>query len=117
VTTLPNGYIRQYADEKLRMAGEAPSIRRRHAQILLAFAEEAAPQLNMAQRNKWMHRLQAEHENLRAAAAWSIEQGAAEAGFRLIGALEDFWVARGSLSEARTPGGTTGASRLRAAFW
>jgi predicted ATPase len=93
--------IRQYADEKLRMAGEAPSIQRRHAQIFLAFAEEAAPQLNRAQRNKWMHRLQAEHENLRAAAAWSIERGAAEIGFRLVGALEDFWVARGSLSEAR----------------
>jgi predicted ATPase/DNA-binding XRE family transcriptional regulator len=93
--------IRQYADEKLRVAGEAPGIRQRHAQIFLAFAEEAAPQLNTAQRNEWMHRLQVEHENLRAAAAWSIEQGAAEVGFRLIGALEDFWVARGSITQAR----------------
>jgi non-specific serine/threonine protein kinase len=93
--------IRQYADEKLRLAGEAPRLRQRHAHAFLAFAEAAAPQLNTAQHTRWLRRLQAEYENLRAAIAWSIEQRAVEIGFRFIGALEDFWVARGYLTEAR----------------
>jgi predicted ATPase/DNA-binding XRE family transcriptional regulator len=93
--------IRQYAHDKARMVEEAVCLRRHHAHFFLAFAEKAACELNTVQRNKWMHRLQDDHENLRAAVRWAIEQEEAEVGFRMIGAMEDFWVARGYLTEAR----------------
>jgi DNA-binding CsgD family transcriptional regulator len=49
----------------------------------------------------WFHRLEAEHENFRAALRWAAEQRDAELSLRLAGALGDFWALRGSVREGR----------------
>jgi tetratricopeptide (TPR) repeat protein len=49
----------------------------------------------------WIERLDAEHDNFRAALRWAVEQGQWETAARLAGALGRFWYVRGYLSEGR----------------
>ena len=91
--------VRQYASEKLGEGGEEDDIRRRHARFFLALAEEAEPGLRGPRQVEWLDRLEQEHDNLRAALAWSLEE---DLGARLAGALSLFWYTRGYLSEGRS---------------
>jgi predicted ATPase/class 3 adenylate cyclase len=102
--------IREYALEQLERHGEAEALRQRHAAYYLALAETAEPQLHGAERQTWLDRLEAEHDNCRAALAWSAAAAdrrspgsaeAAELGLRLAGALAWFWFVRGYWSEGR----------------
>ena len=80
---------------------EAAALRERHAAYFLALAEEAAAQLRGPTRLAWLQRLEAEHDNLRAALHWAVDQGAIETELRLVAALARFWNDRGYWSEAR----------------
>jgi predicted ATPase/DNA-binding CsgD family transcriptional regulator len=91
--------VRQYAREKLEGSGEKPSIRRRHAGFFLELAEHAEPKINGKDREFWLGRLDTEHDNLRAALAWSQETAEAETALRLAGALSWFWFHREYWSE------------------
>ena len=93
--------LREYALERLVESGEAEAVRRQHAQFFLALAEEAEPQLFFTLRAHWLERLEREHDNLRAALRWFIDQRAVEVGLRLGSALCSFWEARGYLTEGR----------------
>jgi predicted ATPase/class 3 adenylate cyclase len=94
--------IRDFAAERLEAAGEAARIRRRHADVFLALAERAAPHLHGQAATTWLDRLEREHDNLRAAITWAIEQGEIEIALRLGTALWRFWQMRGHVDEART---------------
>jgi predicted ATPase/DNA-binding SARP family transcriptional activator/DNA-binding CsgD family transcriptional regulator len=91
--------VRQYALEKLEESGEAEAAKRAHAQHFLALAEEAHPELIGPRDVEWADRLEAEHDNLRAALSWALEQREAELALRLAGALWRFWEARGHYGE------------------
>ena len=93
--------VRQYGREKLEKAGTEPNIRRRHAEFFLRFAERTEPRINGKERELWLARLDAEHDNLRAALAWTQESVEAEMGLRLAGALSWFWFHREYWSEWR----------------
>ena len=95
--------VRQYSRERLVQAGEEAQIRGRHLEYYLALAEEAEPKLTGPEQGEWLGRLEAEHDNLRAALAWcQTEDEGAEAGLRLGGALYRFWHVRGHFSEGRS---------------
>jgi tetratricopeptide (TPR) repeat protein len=93
--------LREYAAEKLRAADEEPKLRRRHGDWLVALAEDAEPALEGPRQIEWLRRLDDEHDNLRAALAWSVEFGGTETGLRLATALSPFWAARGLIGEGR----------------
>ena len=93
--------IHEYAREKLRESGEAEEIRRAHKEYFLTLAEEAEPELMGSDQVPWMERLEAEHDNMRAALSWSLEVGDAESALRIGGALWRFWNVRGHFSEGR----------------
>jgi predicted ATPase/DNA-binding CsgD family transcriptional regulator len=93
--------VRQYGRERLQKSGTEPDIRRRHADFFLRFAERAEPRINGKERELWLARLDAEHDNLRAALAWTQESVEAEMGLRLAGALSWFWYHREYWSEWR----------------
>jgi predicted ATPase len=95
--------IREYALERLADSGEAKVIQRQHANFFVALAEEAEPKLNGAEQMTWLNRLEAEHDNLRAALGWALEREGADAelGLRLAAALGPFWFMRGHWTEAR----------------
>jgi predicted ATPase len=115
--------LRQYGSERLEAGGEAQEVLRRHAAYYLALAEEAEPELRGPHQDAWLARLEQEHDNLRAALAWSRRAPAGvELGLRLAGALGWFWYVHGHPSEGRrqlgaaleaAPEGSTGA-RARA---
>jgi predicted ATPase/serine/threonine protein kinase len=92
--------IREYALEHLRAGGEAEEAARRHAEYFLALAEEADPEFVRAEAVTWLARLEAEHDNLRAALEWLFEHDA-EGCLRLAGSLRAFWHFHGHLREAR----------------
>ncbi len=91
--------IRQYALEKLRGSGEEPEARRRHADCFFGLVEEAEPQLKGRGQVIWLERLETEHDNLRAAIRWLLQEGEAETVARLVWALWYFWYLRGHQSE------------------
>jgi tetratricopeptide (TPR) repeat protein len=119
--------ISEYALERIDMCGESGTLREQHAEYFLKLAEQAEPELYGAEQRIWLERLAAEHDNLRAALAWSlrIEKQAprtagsplsvvrsqlppatdpgqrAELGLRLAAALWVFWWKHGFFSEGR----------------
>src|SRR5262249_18424676 len=94
--------IHEYAQEQLVASGEEAAVKRRHADFYLRKAETAEPHLLYPERVKWVEHLERAHDNLRAALAWSSsENGAAQTGLRLAGALSWYWYMRGYLREGR----------------
>jgi len=93
--------VRQYAREKLEESGETQAAKRTHAGYFLALAEEAEPKLFGPRDVEWLERLEEEHDNMRAALSWALEEAQAELGLRLAGALQPFWEAHGHYSEGR----------------
>jgi predicted ATPase/DNA-binding CsgD family transcriptional regulator len=94
--------IREFALERLAELGEEAAVRERHVAWCLKFAEEAAPRLHGPDQAIWFDRLEAEHDNLRAALAWATSiASTAGLALRLAGALWWFWYHYGLLGEGR----------------
>ncbi len=93
--------VQHYAYARLVKAGELESAQNAHLSYFLRLAEEAEPILYAAQQRQWLERLEQDHENLRAALKWSLENGNVEWSARLSGALARFWGLRGYLNEGR----------------
>ena len=107
----PAGEIREYGTEQLEARAEAEATRRAHAAWYLDLAEQAAPALAGPDVVSWLARLDADHDNLRAALRWVLDEdnrdeGDGTAALRLAGALGRYWAHRGHLSE-----GASGAPR------
>jgi predicted ATPase/class 3 adenylate cyclase len=88
--------IREYAAEQLgddRFAAQ-------HAAYYLALAEEAHAHL-LGTPKAWLDRLDAEHDNLRAALDRFETEGDLQRAVELAGALHRFWYMRGHLREGR----------------
>ena len=90
--------IRQYASEKLVECGQADAARRRHFVYFQNLAESAAKVLQGPLALEWLDRLDAEHDNLRAALDWSGDAEPADYA-RLAGTLRKFWDVRGHFTE------------------
>jgi predicted ATPase/class 3 adenylate cyclase/Tfp pilus assembly protein PilF len=93
--------VHEFAREKLQESAEAEEVKRVHAQFFLTLAEEAYPELRGPDQLEWLERLEAEHDNMRAALSWALERKEAEVALRLGGALSWFWSVRGYHSEGR----------------
>ena len=94
--------VREYALERLEDSGELERLRRRHASYFLELAEEEERASQGPLQRAWLDRLETEHDNFRAALAWSLgPQGDTEMGLQLTGALSHFWYVRDHHSESR----------------
>ena len=94
--------IRAYALERLAERGEADEFKRRHAEHFAEFAEEAEMRvLRGAEQAEWIERVEADHDNLRAALGWAHEAQETALELRIAGALRGFWYVRSYLGEGR----------------
>src|SRR5207245_4795244 len=82
--------VRQYARDRLLESGEREEVRGRHLAWFVELGEQAEPELEGAHQQEWLGRLEAEHDNLRAALDWGLEREPASA-LRLAAALVRFW--------------------------
>jgi predicted ATPase/class 3 adenylate cyclase len=93
--------VHEFAREKLRQSAEAEQIKRVHAEYFLTVAEEAFPELRGPHQLEWLERLEAEHDNMRAALSWALDRKEVESALRLGSALSGFWSVRDYQSEGR----------------
>ena len=90
--------VREYASEALRSAGEDETAMRAHAEYFVSLGERAEPFLQAAHSAEWLDRLEDEHDNLRAAMQWSLNNDPAIA-VRIAAAVRNFWLLHSHLSE------------------
>jgi len=112
--------IREYGRDQLAASGEQIAVETRHARYYLDLAEIAEPELRGPDQVRWLDRLEAEHDNLRAILQWALAESAdqiapplADAmrhgdrttrgtlGLCLGSALGQFWFRRGHLEEGQ----------------
>jgi predicted ATPase/class 3 adenylate cyclase len=93
--------IREYAAELLAAAPDAAALAQAHAEHYLTLARAAQPELMGSAQAHWLDRLEADHDNLRAALDWSLEVGNGELGANIAVLLRRFWEVRGHFEEAK----------------
>ncbi|CAL9538446.1 hypothetical protein SUDANB176_04196 [Streptomyces sp. enrichment culture] len=113
--------VAAYGLERLDEAGETKDTLRRHVLHYTDLAERAAPLLHGRDQRPWLHRLDAETLNLRAALDRAVTAGDGGPALRLVNALTWYWYLRGRFGEAvrslrhavecADPGGALAADR------
>ncbi|MEV6002877.1 BTAD domain-containing putative transcriptional regulator [Streptomyces griseomycini] len=92
--------VAAYGLERLDEAGETKDTLQRHVLHYTGLAERAAPLLHGRDQRHWLHRLDAETLNLRAALDRAVTAGDRGPGLRLVNALTWYWYLRGRFGEA-----------------
>jgi predicted ATPase/class 3 adenylate cyclase len=90
--------VRQYARDKLMESGESIEIRDRHLKFFLQFVTEAEPHFRKKEMLHWFTRFETEHENVRAAFEWALENNP-ETAVEIALKLPDYWARRGQVVE------------------
>jgi non-specific serine/threonine protein kinase len=93
--------VRQYGLERLVALGEEATVREAHLSYFLALAVQALGAYWSPEQDAWCARLEADHDNLRAALRWSLREDVAVEGTKLAYALAQFWYAHSHLREGR----------------
>jgi non-specific serine/threonine protein kinase len=94
--------VREFALERLGEQGEEAATRDAHAAWFLALAETADAKLIGPDQRAWLHALDMDRDNLRAAMTWLLTQARAEPAVRLGIALHENWYHRGAFREGQT---------------
>jgi predicted ATPase/DNA-binding SARP family transcriptional activator len=92
--------MRAYGLERLAEAGEGEALARRHAEFLCELAERADRELRGRDQLAWIARVDAEHDNFRAALRWALDAGEASLAVRLANRLSWYWAVRGFRAES-----------------
>jgi tetratricopeptide (TPR) repeat protein len=100
--------IREFALERLNECGEEARVRDRHVRYFLELAQRAHPAIFEHPESRFFtgdltlyDAIAREHDNLRAALAWSQETDDHDTMLRLAGAMAGFWYYRGYLNEGQ----------------
>jgi predicted ATPase/DNA-binding CsgD family transcriptional regulator len=92
--------IRAYGLEQLEASGEAAAARDAHAAFWSSWVQSVVPSLTVsADDEQWWRRLDAEHDNIRAAMAWLARSPDPEPLLRVSTAMAVFWLRSGNLRE------------------
>src|SRR5262249_9573696 len=92
--------VRDYARVMLGSTEEVDGMQSRHLVYFTELGETAEPQLMGTDQRTWLEKLEAEHDNIRAALEWSAGSEP-DAGLRLAGAIWRFWYVRSHFGEGR----------------
>ena len=118
--------VREFGLEQLKASGDEAATRQRHAAWYVEMAETAKSHLDGVDQVRWQDRLEVELPNIRSALGWATDHDI-DLALRLGAALQQFWIVRGNLVEARraldrvlaSPAGEPGrrGQTLLAAAW
>jgi predicted ATPase/DNA-binding SARP family transcriptional activator len=89
--------VRQYAAQRLRTSGEAPSQIERHANWYAGLSDERGGRVT-DEDPRWIDRLAADHDNLRAALSWLIEHRSQRA-LEMAAGMTGLWLLHAHLRE------------------
>lgn len=107
--------LAEYASEHLTGAGEAPSLRGRHASWFAEMAAGAASGLTSSDALRWRVRLDRDLDNLRAAFEWSCDTGDAGRALGIANDVALLWWLRGDPAEGARWSARAGAAAATAA--
>jgi predicted ATPase/class 3 adenylate cyclase len=93
--------LREYGRERMRETGEEEVTHDRHRDWFLRLAEQAAEAEGRADQADWLRRLEADHDNLRAAMEGALQHSEISLALRLGVALRQFWEAHSYFREGR----------------
>lgn len=93
--------IRQYALDRLRATGLEFETRRRHRDWYAAIAMQMGAARPGTEHGRWFDRLARDHDNIRAALAWSLDHGDAAGAGQIAAGVWQFWHLHGRLHEGR----------------
>lgn len=112
--------LREYGQERLLVSEESDALRDRHLDHFLTLIKDGNERLQGPEQKTWLDRLEAEHDNLRAALDWCFvpfespgglkpstlnsqpsTNARGEAAMRLAAALGPFWGLRSYFTEGR----------------
>jgi non-specific serine/threonine protein kinase len=101
--------VRTYAYQRLADRHEVETIQHQLAEWYARMMESAVgdlradnPSQRTAGQRTWLAQLELEHDNVRAALAWSIQHGHTETALRLGAGMSRFWMYHGHPSEGRS---------------
>jgi predicted ATPase len=94
--------IREFASEQLATSGEIIPVERAFETFLIGKVEAAEAGLRGPDQPLWLDRLEAEHDNLRAALGRVLEREDGDIAVRLARRLWEFWWIRGHPGEGRS---------------
>jgi DNA-binding CsgD family transcriptional regulator len=93
--------VRQFGFEQLAASGEEEEVRRRHLIYFVALAERLSERIALPEAEQVFARLDAKHDDIRAALEWAEASGESALGLRLARALGSYWTVRGHLREGQ----------------
>lgn len=93
--------VRQFGEQELTSHQSLETMRERHAHVYADLVAEAASHLTGPDRTNWLDKLFIEHDNIRQAQKWAIENGQIDMAYATASSLWRFYHMRGLLFSAR----------------
>ncbi len=96
--------IREFAESELSASGEAATVRRRLASVMIDYVAAADRELRSGERLNWTRLVALEVDNVRSTLRWLLDSGEMERALEMVGNLLWFWDAVGRGREGRAWG-------------
>jgi predicted ATPase/class 3 adenylate cyclase len=93
--------VRQFAKDQLKEQNRLGVIQERHAHSYASLTKTAEPHLTGSDSTTWLDKLSIEHDNIRAAQQWALENGQIDMAYEIASSLWRFFHMRGLLFSAR----------------
>ena len=92
--------VRQFAWAQLTHSGELATTRQAHVRWISGFTQERGSKLHTPEQQIAISQIEADHDNIRAALAWSFAQGDIATVSGICTAIWRFWEIHGHIAEA-----------------
>lgn len=93
--------VRQFGEQKLAERGLLAEMKERHANIYAGLVAAAEPHLTGSHHTEWLDKLSTEHDNIRQAQKWAVDNDQIDMAYGMASSLWRFFHMRGLLFSAR----------------
>lgn len=93
--------IREFSVELMVSSGNEGGLRKAHRDYFLRLVQDAPSNLSGSEQDHWLQLFDLEHDNIRTAIRYSLDQGDGEAAAQLALSASRFWKMRGHFHEGR----------------